>query len=81
MANTGIFESEDYNPLNEAVHHARLSFIADYIHKRIQEDEGGEPPDNDTLLEALGLPDKYDTIIDEAYELYYGRGGSTFYED
>ena len=75
MANTGIFEDffEETGLMNEAVHYHTLCFLADYIHKRIEEDENGEPPDNDMILEALGLPDSYDAIIDEAYIFYHPK--------
>jgi len=62
-----------YNDADKAQRVHQLSLIVEYINSYTKNDEHGEPPDNDTLLEALQLPDNYDSIIDKAYELYYSR--------
>lgn len=75
-----MFET-NYFFANSLTQYHQLCFIADYIHAHTEADEHGEPPDNDTILEALSLPDEYDAVIDEAYALYYERGGRKYYGD
>lgn len=49
--------------------------IVDLIEERTGEGEGGEPPDQDTIEEALGLSGAYswDDVVNKAYEVYYRR--------
>jgi hypothetical protein len=43
-----------------------------FIDKRTEEDENGEPPDEDTIVEALDLGNQ-EEIVSKAYELYWKR--------
>ena len=47
--------------------------VIDFIIKRTDEDEDGEPPDEDTVVECMGLSDAHWDLVRKAYDIYWSR--------
>ena len=70
----GYAEDRYFEELMEEEREQEEQEIIKHIHAFIEQrnKEDGEPPDDDTILEALGLGDNGD-IVEKAYELYWKK--------
>ena len=76
--NDGLFSDELIEGYMEALEKKEeedriVSRIVEFIESRAEEDENGEPPDDDAILEALDLDLDQGYLVDLAYEVYYRR--------
>ena len=47
--------------------------VIEFITKRTNEDEDGEPPDEDTVVEGMGFSDAHWDLVRKAYDIYWSR--------
>ena len=50
-----------------------IESIHEFIDRRIEQDENGEPPDEDTVIEGMGLSDEHWDLVGKAYEIYWRK--------